>query len=173
MVKVINSWNKKWLLKNENQQLNLRRFAFRSVYGRKTLPILKFIKIIQSLTLYGPVTVAARSKAWNVFARLNTGIVGSNPARGMDVCVYSVFVLSCVSSGLATGWSPAQGVLPTVYKCKIKKPRKRRTRPDMGCKRHWIIIIIIIIIMLYGMHYLQNQQQYAYLHFSWPYRNIL
>jgi hypothetical protein len=29
--------------------------------------------------------------------------VGSNPARGMDVCVYSVFVLSCVSSGLATG----------------------------------------------------------------------
>jgi hypothetical protein len=29
--------------------------------------------------------------------------VGSNPARGMDVCVYSVFVLSCVGSGLATG----------------------------------------------------------------------
>jgi hypothetical protein len=34
---------------------------------------------------------------------LNTGIVCSNPATGMDVCVYSVFVLSCVSSGLATG----------------------------------------------------------------------
>jgi hypothetical protein len=25
-----------------------------------------------------------------------------------------------------------QGVLPTVYKCKIKEPRKRRPRPDMG-----------------------------------------
>jgi hypothetical protein len=37
------------------------------------------------------------------------------------VCVYSVFVLSCVGSGLATGWSPVQGVLPTVYKIKKLK----------------------------------------------------
>jgi hypothetical protein len=50
----------------------------------------------------------------------------------MSVCVYSVFVFSCVGSGLVTGWSPVQGVLPTVYKCKIKEPRKRRIRPDMG-----------------------------------------
>jgi hypothetical protein len=40
----------------------------------------------------------------------------------MDVCVYSVFVLSCVGSSLATGWSLVQGVLPTVYKCKITEP---------------------------------------------------
>jgi hypothetical protein len=37
----------------------------------------------------------------------------------MDVWVYSVFVFSCAGSGLATGWSPIQVVLPTV--CKIKK----------------------------------------------------
>jgi hypothetical protein len=45
-----------------------------------------------------PITVAARCKAWTVFARPSTGIVGSNPTQGMDVCicVYSVFVLSCV-----------------------------------------------------------------------------
>jgi hypothetical protein len=45
-----------------------------------------------------PITVAARSKAWIVFARLNAGIVGSNPTQGLDVCVcvYSEFVLSCV-----------------------------------------------------------------------------
>jgi hypothetical protein len=54
--------------------------------------------------------VTARSKSWTIFARSNTGIVGSNPTRGMDVCVYSVFVLG---SGLATGWSPVQRVLPT------------------------------------------------------------
>jgi hypothetical protein len=48
------------------------------------------------------ITLAARSKARNVFARSNTGIVSSNPTRGMDVCVYSEFVLSCVRSGLAT-----------------------------------------------------------------------
>jgi hypothetical protein len=35
-----------------------------------------------------------------VFARSNIGMVGSNPTQGMDVCVYSVFVLS---SGLAKG----------------------------------------------------------------------
>jgi hypothetical protein len=52
--------------------------------------------------------VTALSKAWTVFARSNTGVVGSNPTRVMDVCVYSV--LSCVCSSLAAGSSPAQGV---------------------------------------------------------------
>jgi hypothetical protein len=59
-----------------------------------------------------PITAAARSKAWTVFARSNAGILGSNPTRGMDVCLfYSVFVLD---SGLATGWSLVQGVLSNV-----------------------------------------------------------
>jgi hypothetical protein len=34
----------------------------------------------------------------------------------MCVYVYPVFVLSCVGSGLATGWSLVQGVLSIVYK---------------------------------------------------------
>jgi hypothetical protein len=33
-----------------------------------------------------PIPVAARSKAW-VFGRSLTGIAGSNPTGGMDVCV--------------------------------------------------------------------------------------
>jgi hypothetical protein len=35
----------------------------------------------------------------------------------MDVCVclFCVCVDLCVGSGLATGWSPIQGVLPTMY----------------------------------------------------------
>ena len=40
-----------------------------------------------------PIPVAARSKAW-VFGRSLTGIVGSNPTGGMDVCV--VFVVKTV-----------------------------------------------------------------------------
>jgi hypothetical protein len=57
--------------------------------------------------------VAARAKARTVFVRSNTGILGSNLTQGMDVCVcvYSVLVLG---SGLATGWSPVQGVPPAV-----------------------------------------------------------
>jgi hypothetical protein len=62
-----------------------------------------------------PITVAARSKAWTVLARSNAGVMGSNPTQGMGVYVrlFCVYVLY-VGSGLATGWSPAQGVLPTV-----------------------------------------------------------
>jgi hypothetical protein len=59
--------------------------------------------------------MAVRSRAWTVSARSNTGIVGSNPTWGMDVCVllFCVCAVLCVRSGLATGWSPGQGILPT------------------------------------------------------------
>jgi hypothetical protein len=53
---------------------------------------------------------------WGVgLGRLVAGIVGSNPAQGMDVCprLFSV-VLSCVGRGLATGWSLVQRVVPYV-----------------------------------------------------------
>jgi hypothetical protein len=77
---------------------------------------------------YKPIRVAARSEAWTVFARPNAGTVGSKPTQVMDVCivcVYSVFVLFCVGRGLATGWSPVQGVLPTVYTIKKLKKQPR------------------------------------------------
>jgi hypothetical protein len=44
------------------------------------------------LTRVMPIAVAARSKARTVFARSNTQIMGSNPTRGMGVCVCSVCV---------------------------------------------------------------------------------
>jgi hypothetical protein len=71
--------------------------------------------------------VSARSKAWTVFPRSNAGIAGSNPTQGMSVCVrlFCVCVVLCVGRGLATGWSPVQGVLPTVYKVKKLKKRPR------------------------------------------------
>jgi hypothetical protein len=50
-----------------------------------------------------PITVAARSKARNVFVRSNTEIVGSNPTQGTDIYVYYTFVFSCVCSGLTSG----------------------------------------------------------------------
>jgi hypothetical protein len=39
------------------------------------------------------ITVAARSKAWTVFARLNAGIVSSNPTQGMYVRMRLFFML--------------------------------------------------------------------------------
>jgi hypothetical protein len=61
---------------------------------------------------HGQITVGALSKAWTIFARSKTGIMGSNPTQGIDVCLRLFSV--CVGSGLATSWSSAQGVLPTV-----------------------------------------------------------
>jgi hypothetical protein len=74
--------------------------------------------------------VAARSKAWTIFALLTTGVVGSNPTRGMDVCarLFCICVVLCVSSGLEMGWSLVQGVLPTVYRIKKLKKRLRSNR---------------------------------------------
>jgi hypothetical protein len=65
-----------------------------------------------------PVTVAARSKAWTIFARSESGIVVSYPTQGMDVwyvyAFFCVYVVLCLGSGLATGQSLVQGVLPSV-----------------------------------------------------------
>jgi hypothetical protein len=48
--------------------------------------------------------MAAMCKARTVFGRSNIGMVGSNHARSMNVCVcFFCVVLSCVSSGLASG----------------------------------------------------------------------
>jgi dolichol kinase len=55
--------------------------------------------------------------AWalTVFALSDAVIVGSNPIQGMDAwCVYAFIMCLCLGSGLATGWSLAQGVLPYV-----------------------------------------------------------
>jgi hypothetical protein len=49
------------------------------------------------LVMFWPITMPTWSEACTVFARSNTGVVGSNPTPAwMSVYVYSVFVLSCV-----------------------------------------------------------------------------
>jgi hypothetical protein len=84
-------------------------------------------QILLRVKWHEPITVAARSKVLTVFARLNTRVVGSNPTRGMDVCVrlFCVYVVLCAGSGLATDWSPFQGVQPAVYRIKKLKKQPR------------------------------------------------
>jgi hypothetical protein len=78
-----------------------------------------------------PITVAARSKRGFAAA----GIVGSNPAGSMDVCL--LWVLCVVRQrSLRRAGPSSRGVLPSVVclKCVIAKPRKmRRPRPPKGC----------------------------------------
>jgi hypothetical protein len=53
--------------------------------------VLRFIAwYVRICTLFyscRPITEAARSKDWNVFACLNTGIVGSNPTQSIHFCL--------------------------------------------------------------------------------------
>jgi hypothetical protein len=79
-----------------------------------------------------PITLATHSNAWTIFDRSNAGVVSSNPTRGMDVCVrlFCVYVVLCVNRRLVTGWSPFQGVLPTVYRLRNWKSGQG---PTKGC----------------------------------------
>jgi hypothetical protein len=51
-----------------------------------------------------PVPMVTMTEAHTVFGHSNTGIVGSNPTGGTEACPrFSMFVLSCVGRGLASG----------------------------------------------------------------------
>jgi hypothetical protein len=59
----------------------------------------------------GPVTVAARSKAWTVFDGSDAVTVGSNPTQGMDiwcvcVCVYKCLFCVCADELITRPRSP-------------------------------------------------------------------
>jgi hypothetical protein len=101
------------------------RFEF---YGRQYRIRLAASKAVH-FVVEKPITVTAQFEAWNVFACSNAGILGSNLTWGMDVIVrlFCVCVVLRAGRGLATSWSPVQGVLPTVLK-KLKK----RPRPSKG-----------------------------------------
>jgi hypothetical protein len=81
--------------------------------GPALLIILDFITLkVFKWYLYElqPITVVARTKACTDFARSNTGIAGSNPTRGMDVCVrlFCVCVVLRVGRGLRRADSPSK-----------------------------------------------------------------
>jgi hypothetical protein len=89
------------------------------------------------------VTVAARSKAWTDITCSNDGVEGSNPIRGMDVCVcvcvcvYFVCVILCAGRGFLMGWSPSK---KTYWLCKGLRNwiSKRAVEP--------ILLLLIICI---------------------------
>jgi hypothetical protein len=85
-------------------------------------------------TGWRPITASARSEVWTVFARLNTGVVGSNPTARMDVCVClnCIYAVLCASSGLATCVDPPSKLF--YWLCKKIKKLKKRPRPKRAVK---------------------------------------
>jgi hypothetical protein len=69
--------------------------------------------------------MAARSQAW-VCGRLVAGVAGSNPARGVDVCLLCLcVVLSCGGRGRCNGLitRPEESYRVSLY-VRSQKPRK-------------------------------------------------
>jgi hypothetical protein len=81
-----------------------------------------------------PITAAAQSKAWTVFACPNAGIMVSNSTRGMDVvCVFSVFVMTCVQVAvLRRAYPPSK----EYYRLCIGLRSWKRPRPNKGLYNH-------------------------------------
>jgi hypothetical protein len=80
-----------------------------------------------------PIRVAARSKAWIVFARSNAGIVISHPTWGMDVYVrlFCVCVVLCVGRRLAMTDPPSKD---SYRLCIGSRNRKSCSGPTKGCR---------------------------------------
>jgi hypothetical protein len=87
----------------------------------------------------GPIPVATRSKA-HVCGRLVTGLAGSNPARGMDVCPLCLYVvLSCVGRGLCDGLITGPEESYRVSVCVwSRNPKKGGQRSVLAYKRLWM-----------------------------------
>jgi hypothetical protein len=52
-------------------------------------------KLWASIVVMVPVSMAEQSKASTVFGHSNIGITGSNPARGVDVCISLYCIVLC------------------------------------------------------------------------------
>jgi hypothetical protein len=97
VVTSVTSWDKTLLpsvASRRSYQINSGRLRMCSTARNR---FLCFIRLLYSIKLqkHLPITVAARSKAWTVFACSNAGIAGSNPTESMDVSV-RLFCLCCV-----------------------------------------------------------------------------
>jgi hypothetical protein len=68
-----------------------------------------------------PIIVASQSKAWTVFALSDTGIVG-----WIFVCVYSVFLLSCMQVAALRRADPTSK--------EFYRLSKRAQDPTKGCR---------------------------------------
>jgi hypothetical protein len=86
-----------------------------------------------------PVTMATRIKASTAFGCSNIGIVCSNLTRGMNVCVYSVFVLSCVQ--VVTLWRADPSSKESYRLCKRSRNWKSGQGPTKGCR---VLVFLLV-----------------------------
>jgi hypothetical protein len=82
--------------------------------------------------MFWPNAVVALSKVRTAFAFSNTGVVGSNPTLGMDVCMrlLCLCIVLCVGSGLAMAVPPSK----ESYRLCIGLRNRKDGQGPKGCK---------------------------------------
>jgi hypothetical protein len=117
---------------------------------------------LKTISTFLSVKMAARSEARIVFSSSNTGIVGSNTIRGMDVYPrFFCVMLSCVGRGLASGRSPVKGVLPNaLVSFRKKKKVLNNNRPRWPTLK---------LMLKYYVYYMSIHLYRAYKYIRHPY----
>jgi hypothetical protein len=91
---------------------------------------------------------------------------------------FILFVLSCVGSGLATAWSPVQGVLPTVYT--LRNWKSGQGPQGQGCTQtdrqtddaSWRFLpFMFTVVVMYKIASAPDHQINYYLG-TWDYRSL-
>jgi hypothetical protein len=104
--------------------------------GLRRFKLQKLLRVLCSyhvLSSHLPTIVATRSKAWIVFLRSNTGIVGSNPTQTHGcLCAFILFVLSCVQVGALRRADPL--CKESYLLCKRSRNWKSGQCPTKGCR---------------------------------------
>jgi hypothetical protein len=110
-----------------------------------------------------PIIAATRAAAWTVFARSNTGIVGSNPTGGMDVrvCWFCVNVVLCVGGTLRKADPPSKesyrlctGKLkkrPRSIKMAVGPNEEGKRASDKALKPRWFWVLSTIVSTLQNL----------------------
>jgi hypothetical protein len=88
----------------------------------------------------------------------SVGIVRSRAKDTQFFFVFlSLFVLSCVDSRLAAGWSPALGVLPTIW-LYDQGSVKQRPRFITGCRAHRLLLLLLLLLLILYKSHMHGQQ---------------
>ena len=110
-----------------------------------------YLKVMSRYWFYLPVQVAAPFELW-VCGHLLAGIAGSNPTRGMDVCL--LWILFVFSEFCVAVWSLVKGS-PTecsMFECDSEASMRKRPWPTRGCRaieKRKLVSFILIDSMTY------------------------
>jgi hypothetical protein len=131
-----------------------RIFGLPSIHGQRIFQGQEFHLLLGTSSIfYARFNVSRRSQGWSASkfcgmykhsiadpsGRAVAGVAGSNPTRGMDICLFCLYVMMpCVGRGLCDGLITRPEESYRVSNCMwSRNPEKGGQRSILDCKRLW------------------------------------